>query len=253
MNTTLAALFTVAAGGAFGGVVLGMVRETRYRIHMPGGNKMEIGFFGDALVGIAAALSIFTIAGSILNISFDKLNEPEEFIKIIALSVLAGFAGISLLQKLSENLINKVREINKDVEELKLKEKSSEFLARGEFLANNDQHDEAIEYFDLALSVDSKNELSNICKAMSLKRVGKVQEAYDLMDQIIKGGSNASGAHYNRACYGALLGHNLSSIINDLSKAIEISKWSRKGAATDSDFDSIRDAEDFKELVNKNV
>ena len=61
------------------------------------------------LVGIAAALSIFTIAGSILNISFDKIQEPEEFIKIIALAVLAGFAGISLLQKLSDNLLNKIR------------------------------------------------------------------------------------------------------------------------------------------------
>ena len=40
MNTTFAALLTVASGGAFGGIVLGMVRETS---HGETGSNLETG------------------------------------------------------------------------------------------------------------------------------------------------------------------------------------------------------------------
>ncbi|HEY9662109.1 MAG TPA: tetratricopeptide repeat protein, partial [Allocoleopsis sp.] len=62
--------------------------------------------------------------------------------------------------------------------------------------------------------------------------------------------SNYEIAWYNRACDYALLGDRKQAIEN-LRRAIELNPENREWAKTETDFDSVREDEQFRSLVEE--
>ncbi|MCP5141206.1 MAG: hypothetical protein H6980_02495 [Gammaproteobacteria bacterium] len=249
MDITLASALTISAGGAIGGLVLGIAKETSYRIRVIGGKQVELGFIGDAIVGFASAMAFFAFAGPILNIDLTKVTEAHEFIKAIAVSIIAGFGGIGLLQKMTDNLSKQIQQVSSDVEQIKLHEKSSGFLEQALFFRNNNLYEEALLYYDHALKVNPDSKGALLGKGFVLKRLGRINDAWNMVDKLISIEPSHQTAWYNRACYGALLGKEKTQILNDLAKAIELFPTYRSLATKDPDFESLRNDSDFKALT----
>ncbi|MDL1981676.1 MAG: hypothetical protein LWX02_09465 [Deltaproteobacteria bacterium] len=109
MTNNCLAIVIIAVAGAFGGLVLGIVNRTNYCICVPGGRVLKLGFLADLLIGCAAALAIFAFANSIFNIDLTGLDNPQNIMKIVAIGVLAGFAGISLLRRVGSGVRSGVK------------------------------------------------------------------------------------------------------------------------------------------------
>ena len=269
MNLILELVLLIFLGGAYGGTVSGILRDRSYKIQWPGGHKFDMGFIGDALVGGAAAISVFAIAGSLLNIDLTKLNEAGEFLKVLAIAIVSGFGGISVLQNLSDNLLKSIEEkvdqqvervdqldeqvelikLQEQIESIKHQERISEFVRTADFYTDNQKYEEALMFYNQALTIDPKNPKALINKGAVLKRMGKVQEAYDIVNQIIDRDPNHQKAWYNRACYGCLLGHDKADVIRDLQKAISLFPQYKVIAANDQDFSRLINEPEFNSLT----
>lgn len=120
---------------------------------------------------------------------------------------------------------------------------------RGWFHVDQGQYLEAIECFDLASAIAITNHSAVIGKAYALKRLDRVNEAYDLMDQLVQRAPAEAGGFYNRACYGNLLKRSALDILNDLRMAITLHAACKAMAASDTDFYNLRSNPEFCALV----
>lgn len=159
-----------------------------------------------------------------------------------------------------KELDKKVTKVDQEIEFLKFQEHSIEEVLLGNFYSQGlQEYEEALKYYNLALDKSPRNEYALIRKGFVLKRLGKVQDAFDTVDRLTKewqepktawyGNPWYSTAWYNRACYGAILGHEESEILCDLQKAISFFSAYREFAARDPDFERIRDDEEFQRLI----
>jgi len=178
-----------------------------------------------------------------------KLNDTQEFVKVLAIAIIAGFAGISMLQKLSDNLLQKVEAVNQEVKTLKLHERTNEFIRTANFYFDNNQYEEAIIDYDHALKIDPKNTNALIAKGVTLKRLGRVDSAFDVVENILKIYPDNQKALYNRACYGNLLKHNRTEVLNDLKKTCALSSEFKQFALNDPDFEDLHDDKEFKKIT----
>ena len=135
------------------------------------------------------------------------------------------------------------------MEEIKLQTKSNEFYTQARFFLDINQYEEALQLFEDALRIFPANDNAMVGKAYSLKRLGKVQEAWELMDKLITQKPDFHKAWYNRACYGTLLGHDKEKILYDLSKAIEFFPGNKLLSKNDPDFKSFFDDPDFTKIT----
>jgi tetratricopeptide (TPR) repeat protein len=256
MSPLLEAIILICSGGALGGIVSGMLHKTNFIIMLPSKKAIELGFIGDAVVGVAASLAIFAVAGSILNIDLTRLNQINEFLKTMAVSVVAGFAGFSLLQRLSTQLVSKfvqidqkLKMVDEKVTSLEIKQKSNNFYTQGDFYLNHCVYDQAIECFETALNVDPQNKRAVIGIGCALKRMGKTEEALNAIGRAFSIDPNYEAAYYNRACYKSILGYAKNDILKDLEMAIKIFPANKKFAKTDEDFRSLWNDPDFQSIV----
>lgn len=276
-------LVWILCSGAFGGFVNGLMIKRSYCIRWPkSGNQTELGSFGDILIGAAASVAVFSIAGSLLNIDLSKyFIHEDDYLKVIALSILSGYSGIRILHGLSEKY---VMELAGKAAEEKSKEQIINFTAQyaatsmeikaGSHLLNvydktknNDSLEMASLKFNMAIATDSSNDeawngLGRVKKrkALQARDAAKIdeekvywQQAIDIFSKIIQRSPNTYSAYYNRACCKNLSGDSIDEVILDLAKAIKINLYCKDLAKIDDDFKNLRETNNqkFNELVEK--
>lgn len=81
------------------------------------------------------------------------------------------------------------------------------------------------------------------------KRTNRVEAAVDAMEHAIQIDATSAIAHYNLACYWALL-ENVERAVLHLATAIELDEHYADMSRSERDFDPIRDAGGFRELMD---
>lgn len=242
----------IMASGAFGGFVFGLFTRNSYKIRLPlTGNLLEVGFIGDLLVGIGASMTVFFLAGSMFGLKFEGALTAETYIKVIALGVLAGFAGIRLLAGMSNRLLDQISELDSRLDRVEKQDKISELLRQAEFLRNNNPERSLI-IFEKALLIDPENEPALIGKAKALRRLNRFDEAISILTQVIQRNPKAERAYYNRACYKNLSGgYTKDDVLADLKTAASLFGFYRDYALDDKDFQSLHEDADFRQIVKQ--
>jgi len=257
MDNIINEIFIIAGFGGAGGFILGISNDSTNTIILPGGKKIELGFIGDVAVGATAALAFFSFAGSIINIDIAYINNTSEMLKLCSISVIAGFAGITLLENLSIKLLNKVEkkvsEVDEKIHNFEIASNAKNFIIEGEFCVNNKQYSEAINFYNYALNIDPNNKVALYKKGFALKRVGNFKEALTCADKAIDIDPEYGPALYNRACYKTILGYDIDEILVDLKKAISRSNTYRIWAQKDDDFKKIENDPKFRELIHNHI
>lgn len=138
MKNILLVLSIISGAGGFGGLVYGLFSRNSYKLRLPFyGKLIEIGFLGDILVGIAASITVFFIAGPLFSLKLTEISDPECYIKIIALGVLSGFTGIRLLSGMSSKLLERISAIDERLDHVEKQDRIGELLRQADFLLNN--------------------------------------------------------------------------------------------------------------------
>jgi tetratricopeptide (TPR) repeat protein len=133
---------------------------------------------------------------------------------------------------------------------LKLKPNNdSAWNHRGMALARLGCYEEAIASYDKALQFKPDNDSAWYNRGFALGNLGRHEEAIANYDKALTLNPNDPRIFYNKACFYALQA-NFEAAITNLGHAIVLSPEKyREMAKTDSDFDSIRENEDFQALV----
>lgn len=286
-ETSLAFLVAVVMGfGALGGFVDGLTTDVVYRVRF-GESSRNIGSLGDLLVGATAAIAIFTVGSALF--PEVKLNDfghnREHAIRVIAVSVLSGYAGIRLLNPLTRKLVEQisreqaheqVKTVKARSEELAINVKDGDrqlyrFDAEREHLLGSGQRARASELLDaarasyeVALKIDEQDTEALLGMAKVARRQAQLHEgageladpdwdrALALLDRITDRNPKVARAFYNKACYkqvqGQLKGPS-SAALEDLKTAVSLRPELKGKAKLDPDFSSIRETAEFKAVV----
>lgn len=278
-------LLLVAGTGAFGGFVDGLIIGRTYRLRI-GSRSIDLGFVGDMLLGATSSVAIFSVAGALLNIKFSSLADPAEFLRVVAWGVLSGFAGLRLLQPLSERMVRQIARdtvvdavsgLNSESMEASMEVKRGEAdLANFDLLVTQfnwleDKDDkkkaqlnalltDAGIRFDLALKSSPGLEDALQGKARTAKRRAQMsideqaknallKEAIEIESKLISSNPKASRAYYNRACYQVLLGAPESSALSDLQTAFDGNALLKTVAREDKDLKMLQKNPQFQHLL----
>lgn len=126
------------------------------------------------------------------------------------------------------------------------------WYARGTVFGNLGVYDEAIKSFDKALEIDSKYAKAWNSKGFALDNLGKYNKAIECYDRALEINDRYVNAYYNRACSKCKIG-KITECLDDLKMAISLDESNIELAKKDEDFNSIKDNEEFKILVNRKV
>lgn len=269
--------------GALGGFVDGLTTDIPYKVSW-GGRHFDIGSAGDALVGMTSAVAIFTVATALFpDLEIERFDSsPTAFIRIVALGVLSGYAGIRLLNPLTRKLAEqiateKAADAVKDVQvrntELAINVKDAErkviefdlrrteLLAQGQHEAAAKLLDEARTRYDAALAVERHDTEALLGLARVARRQAELAqlrqrdpaphwaEALRALDAITMRDRSAARAFYNKACYKALKGDSAAVALADLQQALELAPALKPRARSDPDFGVLAALPDFLRLV----
>ena len=109
--------------------------------------------------------------------------------------------------------------------------------------------EKAITAIDEAINLEPQEVLYRANRGIILARAGRYTEALAECEQAIKQDRKHESGYYGKACYYALQGE-IGQAIDNLQKAIDIApRFSRSEAKHNPDFDSIRDDEKFRDLM----
>ncbi|MEG4055187.1 MULTISPECIES: tetratricopeptide repeat protein [unclassified Microcoleus] len=109
--------------------------------------------------------------------------------------------------------------------------------------------EKAITAIDEAISLNPQEVILRANRGIILARAGRYTEALAECEQAIKQNPKHESGYYGKACCYALQGE-IGQAIDNLEKAIDISpRFSRNEAKHNPDFDSIRDDERFRALM----
>jgi tetratricopeptide (TPR) repeat protein len=107
----------------------------------------------------------------------------------------------------------------------------------------------SIGYYDKAILERSNYNPAYNQKAVALRRLGRIDEALDVLRDILNIDGKDAKALYNSSCYYALL-KDKSKALEYLKKAFDINQKRYKGLAEkDPDFEIYRKDKDFLELI----
>lgn len=282
--TSLPALVGVVMGfGALGGFVDGLTTDIPYRVNF-GARSIDIGSLGDALAGATAAIAIFTVGNAL----FPEMKlksfgvDIDHSIRVIAVSVLSGYAGVRLLNPLTRKLVEQIsadkaheatRTLKGRDEELVINVKDGDrqlyrFDSERDRLIEERKAAEVLDgagkSFDIALKIDPLDTEALMGMAKVARRRAELKEreqasgeadwdlALELLDRITRNNPRAMRAFYNKACYKQIrrrTGTPDEEALRDLKTAIELRPEVKARARSDPDFAAIRNAEAFQALV----
>lgn len=117
---------------------------------------------------------------------------------------------------------------------------------KGQALRLAEKYDDALEALERSQELDSSNIHTYLAMAWCFKRKDQVGLAVEAMQKALALDRTSGIAHYNMACYLALLKQSEMALAH-LSKAIEIDASYRELALQETDFDPIRDDPGFRE------
>ena len=249
MEDLLLMLVAVILSGCFGGLVFG-IQANNNSLRMPRSNRrIKIGFLGDILVGAAASIAVFLVAGTLFGIDFSIGNDPNRLVRVIALGVLSGFAGIRLLSGMSSRLLQQIEEISERVEQVEQADRVGELLRQADFLLNHSP-ERALIIYSKALGIDPDNEAARIGLAKAQRRLGRLDDAITTLSEVVRLNPDCERAYYNRACYKNLLdGCSTDDVLADLKRAIELFEPYSSYALYDKDLESLRENPLFRKLT----
>jgi len=165
--------------------------------------------------------------------------------------LLSGFAGIPILEALSNKLMQQLRQdierIEDSVDKLKVRRASDDLVRLGEFHMSQQNYKTAIQFFSEALRADSTNDFALTRRAYAWKRLDSIQNALEDVTKATKLNPENARAWYNMGCYFNLMGRPLNEVLEPLQRAAKLSpQIYNEIAIHDPDLESIRDRTEFK-------
>lgn len=267
---TITALF-----GGLGGFVHGMTRQTpvHYTIVWPfaavdtPARRREFGFLGDFFIGVAAAIALFFVMDSLFGLSAAKVNEPQIYLKFIALGVIGGYAGTLVLDTLSITISKRLTDQQAELDQKKAKaeQELAEFKKRldtsiraRKLQALADAYrrwkkwEPALRTCEELISVEPSNPENYVIKSMvyaDRKEAHDYEEAIKLVNEAIKKDDKCDRAYYDLACYIQLNNGSKRDVLENLGKAIDLEPMNRQWAPLDPDFAALQNDAGFKKLM----
>lgn len=235
--------------GSFGGIAGGVLR-TDGKLVLCASNASEaslrLGIVGDVIVGLAGATAVVFLFGGTLKYSSDDKNS---LVILVSVSLIAGIYGRNVVEAAGDKLLNKAKkEAEKTARDIVGPSAATIYaLAAGNALETNQPLEEAMKFAEKAIEIDPSNLSGYIEKGRVLKRLNRVEEALDLMEQTARIRKDPR-VMYNLGCYRALLKKPLPSIRSALSEAFALHPKLRDLAKKDADLDSVRNMPEMKEL-----
>ena len=119
---------------------------------------------------------------------------------------------------------------------------------RGEAYRQRENYERALQHFERA-AVDGERGLDLLMSmAWCFKRVGRLDKAIECMKVAYRGSPKVAVVLYNLACYYSLAGEK-EEALSWLARAFRLDNSYRKQVAKESDFDPIRNDQDFRYLM----
>ena len=255
----------IIVGGAVGGGVNGLIHQSDYQVKIPfTGRTTYLGFLGDFVVGAVGGLAVFLVAAPLFQDRWAAIRgDPGVALQIVAISVVSGFSGRSMMARLSkqmlhqiDQLFNKVEELDSGLGKMRRFSKSAQFTDLADFYKSQGNYQMASEFYSRALDVDEENVGALLNQAYVLKRIGgpkNLEMALRHVDRALAVDPTNERALYNRACYLALLGSESSEVVRALRAAVKVSYYYSEVALQDSDFDAYRDDQQFKDIFRQST
>lgn len=229
--------------------------EDNYKM---GNALLSENYYDEAILAYEKAIELspeYAEAWNGKGIALKRLKEYE-------LAIQAHEKAISLDPLYSRAWNNKgisLRKLNKFEEAIIAYEKAIELRPeyveawhnKGVSLRILGRNEEAITACEKAIELNPSFVPAWLNKGNSLKKLKRYEEAISACEKAIELNPNKASAWYNKACYYSLLNNNLEEVINNLKKAINLDRGYITKANTDSDFDSVRDNERFKQLLTE--
>ena len=278
--------------GAAGGYLMGMSRPRPNAIWpwawrkpaadagevLAGRKRVELGWFGDVLMGLAGAVVTLLIVPA-LGLDFEVTLNTNAVTKLIALGLVGGFAGRRLLPSMANNLGKRVDELSETVLETQeqvqtaKREAAERAQLESELRAalacqNKSAYDRAMVHYENALEVDPENTEARsglACMKVYLSKRDRdpklVVEALEMLDVLVQETPNSEPLRYNRAW--ARHVHDLMSraanlepcwgdekVLEDLEHAIKLMPEGRDYLRNDESFESLKEHARFRALID---
>lgn len=159
----------------------------------------------------------------------------------------------SLLFSDDDNKYNEVIEITSDVIE-KYPDSKRAYTLRGRaygFSSNVEENkDKALVDLDKALEIDGEYGYGRFNKALILELFGRYDDALNWYDKAIEVEPDYEWSYYGKASIYGRRG-DLENTLENLKKAIKLKPSVKETAREESDFDNVRQYEEFQDLINK--
>ena len=125
---------------------------------------------------------------------------------------------------------------------------SLNYILKGQVLSAQNKHQDALEAFDRATTLDPSRPDVWGMKSDALAQTGKYDEAIAAISKAIEMAPGYPVAIYNRACLYSLNGDKENALA-DLGKAISMDARFKETAKQDADFTTLHNDEEFKKLT----
>lgn len=119
---------------------------------------------------------------------------------------------------------------------------------RGEAFRLKEDYERALQHFERVPDDSEKNLDLQMGKAWCFKRIGRLDKAIESMRAAYRGSPKVAIVLYNLACYFSLAGEK-EEALSWLARAFRMDSSLRKLVARETDFDPIRNDQDFIYLM----
>lgn len=155
MHSLTATLIALGVSGALGGILAGITRRTSHKARLPfTGRLVELGFFGDGLVGSGASVATHFLAAPLLQLGSTENSALDHWIQLISISVLAGFLGAKLLTSRTAHLVERLAAAEDQIDRLERRERIHEILRRAESHVTEHRLEHALVTYREVLRID---------------------------------------------------------------------------------------------------
>lgn len=255
----------ILSGGTIGGLLRGLFDKggkfVLGELRLGSAVEVEFGSLYEILAGIGAALAVFFLLAGVVVLG----NDIWAILRILAVSIIAGVGGKTVLGLLRTRFERELGEVDKRLSEAENREKGISYYSRmgtaNSLLIQGDFHS-ALEIFRSLQEDDPTRHEGYIGQAAALKRIAQEEfednetERLRFLDMAIektseairKAPDNAQG-YYNRACYTVLRQFDIQDVLADLRRSIELRASYKQMARRDRDFAEIRENQLFLDAI----